>query len=227
MDNQLYINLHTHKLSNNENEFSIVSLFANEHRKISRNPNKKFSIGIHPWYINESLIKYEIDLIKTVAEKPEILAIGECGLDVAKVVPIDFQLEVFSNLQEIAASANKPLIIHCVRAYNELIAAKKKFKTTQSWIVHGFNTNYQTANQLIKNDFYISFGAALSKESVASIFKQMPIEKIFLETDDSDHSIESIYNIAAEIKNISLDLLKIQLIKNFDCCFKNVSLSQK
>ena len=60
-----------------------------------------------------------------------------------------------SNLVNNEVKNNKPVVIHCVKAYNELILLKKKLKPKVPWVVHGFNQNEQILNALLKNDFFI------------------------------------------------------------------------
>ncbi len=73
------------------------------------------------------------------------------------------QEEILEVQVRLAEELCKPLIIHCVKAYSELIAVRKRTKSSVAWIVHGYNNNERILRQLLDHGFYISVGAALSE----------------------------------------------------------------
>jgi TatD DNase family protein len=140
-------------------------------------------------------------------------AIGECGLD--SLVPIDqkVQEEVFLKQINISNEVKKPVIIHCVRKFYEVISFKKKAE--QPMIIHGFNKKQKIAEDLLANNFYLSFGkAVLYNLSLQNILKNTPLDKFFLETDNEDFKIEELYRKVSEIKEISLEDLNEQILEN-------------
>ena len=202
----MYYDLHTHKIpETSEDICAIVSITLNN---IQDYPS--YSIGIHPWCIKEENIQKILDLIEKYADFPNIKAIGECGLD--KLCKTDFELQKKAFLSQILISeqTNKPLIIHCVKAINEIIDFKKKTQAKQAWIIHGFRGKPEQAMQLINLGFYLSFGLNYNEESI----KRIPIEKLFLETDDSDCDIQTVYQQAAKTLGISEQNLIQQIEQN-------------
>lgn len=143
-----------------------------------------------------------------------MLAIGECGLDKVTTTPFDLQQQVFIQQIQWASQIQKPLIIHCVRAYDEVLQLLKAYQPGVPVIFHGFNKSVQLAQQVIHAAHYLSFGEALQKENIQKTFGELPIEKLFLETDDSDLSIKEIYQLAAKARSISEESLSLQLQKN-------------
>lgn len=212
-----FINIHSHLFHYEHQVCSIRNLFAHEPV-----PEKGFfSIGWHPWHLNDF---QSIDIFKKLKEKAafsQIVAIGETGLD--KAINIDWskQMDVFRFHVEIAIQQQKPLIIHCVRAYAELILFKKQFKTDIPWIIHGYRGNIQTTIQLLKHDFYFSFGDSLFEQNSKSVqsLLSLPINRLFIETDESNCSIKSIYKKAANLLDCSERDLVAQISKNFQTCF--------
>ena len=203
----LYIDIHTHQ---QKQAASIINCSGN----FSELPKSGFySAGIHPWYITAETERDWIELTETT-KQTNVLAIGECGLD--KVCKIDFALQQQYFIQQIqlANNINKPLIIHCVRAYNEVLQILQQFKVQVPVVFHGFNKNKTLAQQLIDKDYYLSFGKHLFTANVAETFKALPLTQVFLETDDSEVEIEDIYKAAASIKNIDIVELTKQLTKN-------------
>jgi TatD DNase family protein len=204
----LYIDIHTHK--QNLKTTSIVNWLNN----FSQLPaNGFYSVGIHPWYINTETEK-ELTELTTISQQTNVLAIGECGLD--KVCNVNFTLQQTYFLKQIqlANTLQKPLIIHCVRAFNEVVQVLEEQKVNVPVVFHGFNKKHLLAQSLIAKGYYLSFGKQLLTTSVAETFKFLPLEQVFLETDDSEIEIEELYKAAAAIKNTDVASLCKQLTKN-------------
>ena len=202
-----YINIHTHQLPQ-ENEVAIQNLYKNfEQVEL----NGFYSIGLHPWYITAHWEK-EFEQLNHYASHPHVKAIGECGLD--KVCQTDFQFQqgVFAQQIQLANEINKPLIIHCVKAYEEVLQQLKQ--ATVPVVFHGFNKSKELALQIINAGYYLSFGKALQQPHLQEVLKALPLETIFLETDDADVSIASIYELTAKVFSIDELSLSLQLYKN-------------
>jgi TatD DNase family protein len=175
-----------------------------------------YSLGLHPWHITELNFETAIKLLDNQAAKKTLCAVGETGIDRAIAIPIETQVQVFKAQHQIAEKYRLPLIIHCVRAWSDLAALHKQLNPQIPWIFHGFNGSLQTAQQLVKLGCYLSFGPALLHHTkVSEVFKQVPSNHLFLETDDSDEKIESIYQKAAELRHICTDELKDIVYTNF------------
>ena len=146
----LYIDIHTHK--QHSKTASIVNCLSN----FSQLPASGFySVGIHPWYINKETEKQFIELT-AISQQAKVLAIGECGLD--KVCKTDFALQqpYFIKQIQLAHTLHKPLIIHCVRAYNEVMQILAQQKVQVPVIFHGFNKkNNALAQELIAKGYYL------------------------------------------------------------------------
>jgi TatD DNase family protein len=210
-----FIDVHTHTFSSDTNVFSIVNTYPN-----SLNFSQTFSIGIHPWFINIDKIEEEILLLESKLQDKNCVALGECGLD--RLIDVDFELQkkVFNKQIQLSEKHKKPLIIHCVKAYQEIIEIKKEIQPNQKWILHGFNKNKQLAESFIKNGILLSFGAAIIKnKKLQEVFLETPISSILLETDDSKLEIQEIYQKASEIKNIHLKVLQAAIHQNFKRIF--------
>jgi TatD DNase family protein len=219
----LYINIHTHNPSEDSDLLEIRNLFHSQINILEKNPNHLFSIGIHPWYTSEVNLEKDISIIKKSAVSKNIIAIGECGIDKLKGAELSRQIEIFVAQVQLAEELHKPLIIHCVKAYHELVAIHQKIKPSVPWIIHDFNKNDQLAHQLIKMGIILSFGKSLNdkKPSILKLFSELPDESFFLETDEeSGNKLKQLYDYSAKIKNISLGALAAIIKSNFERCFK-------
>ena len=213
-----FINIHTHASSGNSDILEIVNQYPNSFdEKVDF-----FSIGIHPWYINEETWQQELKIIEEKLALKNCLALGECGLDKRRETPIEFQIEVFEAQLLLAQKNKMPVIIHCVAAFQELIALKQKLKITVPLVIHGFSKSGELADQLLKQGFYISFGKYLVKNpELESVFSSVPNNRFFLETDTIEEGIEQVYDLAAKYKKIDVVTLQQIVTKNFNTVFKN------
>ena len=220
-----FINLHTHKNSNNLVNIDIINQYPSE----IENSIQYYSTGIHPWKIIENNIDQELAIIESHLKLPNCIALGECGIDKRIETDLNLQIEVFEKQILLAIKYNKPIIIHCVAGFQEVIAIKTKLNVNVPMIIHGFSKNIQTTNQLLKAGLYLSFGKYLMQNlDLQQVFEQIPIDKIFLETDSSDYNIEEVYEKAAKYKNIDILKLKAQIQSNFDKVFvKKVNFAKK
>ena len=218
-----FIDIHTHSHLRSAETFTIRNFFG----KFSETHAKEFySLGLHPWYLKSESAEAELEELKHFAEQKNILAIGECGLD--KVCSTDWKLQLnyFRKQITLANQVKKPLIIHCVRAWEEVLDELKKMKAEVPVIFHGFNKSPELAQSVLKQNesYYLSFGKHLENENVANVFRQLPLEKVFLETDSSDLKIENIYEFAAKAVNESVEFISIQIERNFKKVFGQIEL---
>lgn len=214
-----YIDAHTHKPGGKE-IISVVNLFPEDKDQVL--PDRFYSIGIHPWYIPEKETGKILKVVDEMARKEEVVAIGECGLDKLAKAPMELQQFVFEKQIEIADKYNKPIIIHCVRSFNELVQVKIHTQSEVEWIVHGFNSNLHVADMLIRHEMYFSFGKALlnPKSNASQVLPQLEDEHYLLETDDGNGSIEEIYQSAGALVGLDLDTMKLSMLTNFINIFK-------
>jgi TatD DNase family protein len=212
-----YFNLHTHKFTNQDTVLELVNQYPQEF-----DPAISFySIGIHPWYIDEQRLESDLLIIESKLQEPNCLALGECGLDKRIEIPLELQQKVFEKQLLLAQKKNKPVVIHCVAAFQEVIATKKRLKITVPMIIHGFSKNKQVAKELIDNGFYISFGKYLLRNpELETVFEMIPNDRFFLETDTVEEGIEDVYALAANYKKWSMEVLKQQINSNFATVFK-------
>lgn len=211
-----FVDIHTHHHRSNA-----LSIFNAKNMEDVMVANSKVSVGIHPWYIDLKSVETSLIKLKSLVRNEKVVAIGECGLDRLTNVDMNLQKEILKKQMKLSLEVNKPLIVHCVRAFDEIIQMKLELNYTLPIIIHGYNNNAIIANRLLKNGFYLSFGKAIMNENsnASKIISTIPIEKLFLETDDSEISIEDIYNAAAKCINVEPELLKINIYKNYNRVF--------
>lgn len=178
--------------------------------------NGFYSVGFHPYNVGKVDAEETHNKVRLATENPRVFAIGEVGLDKSIEAPLDEQMRVFKRQVEIAELADLPVICHVVRAFNEMIEFMKVEKPVVPMIIHGYNGSKQMAADLVSAGFLLSFGEAIAKEhsKVVEALQKVPVENLFLETDEGDLDIREIYHFAAEVKGISVDHLRVQIFEN-------------
>ncbi|MBS1783705.1 MAG: TatD family hydrolase [Bacteroidetes bacterium] len=178
-----------------------------------------FSFGIHPWHVSTETLTDQIANLRKLAFENKVLAIGECGLDRACNTDWSLQLKAFQLQIALSNEVKKPLIIHAVRAHQEVLQLLRKYHHQQPIIFHG--VNHKGIETLWQAGHFVSFGKALLHENspAQKAFSQIPDDSYFLETDDADISIESVYLMAAKLRCQSLEKVKTTIEKNFFSIF--------
>jgi len=213
----MFYNLHTHRFNNNSEITELVNQYPWEF--VAGIP--QYSIGIHPWYIVENRLESDLQFMEQKLQLPECWALGECGLDKRIDIPMTLQTEVFEKQIALAEKYQKPLVLHLVAAYQELIAIHKKRPIKVPVILHGFSKNGQTAKSLLDCGFYLSFGKYLLRNpELAAVFQSVPNDRFFLETDTLEETVMDVYDKASQIKALSLTELKKQVASNWSKVFK-------
>ena len=197
----MFVDIHTH--IDNQSVIRIVN--DNFEEKILKTE------GIHPWEV--SACDNEVPRIRLEMTA----AIGEVGIDKVHKETFGKQIEVFEEMIRLSESYRKPMIVHCVRAYSEIIEIRKKTRATMPWVIHGFNSSVETMRQLLKHNMYISLGEILyrNENQAVEILKNIPIERLFLETDVSGRDIKDVYEKAAALSGLDLDFLCKKIFENY------------
>ena len=213
-----YIDIHTHPFIKETDTITVQNIYPGEDFAAFEGRNF-YSVGLHPWHIkSRDQNNAELIMLEEAAEFNHVIFIGECGLDKKSETDFEEQKRVFEAQAFIAEEYKKPLIIHCVKAFNEVLELNIKIHPKMPWIMHGYNGNIQITQQLEKRGIMFSFGENLfiSDSKAVESFKYLPVEKIFFETDEFDGEVEKIYLQGARLKNISVEILKQSVWRNFN-----------
>lgn len=205
------LDIHTHIQPHADSKYAVIEncyphLF---------NPIKQhyYSVGIHPWLIED--YPFHIDDLYNIANHPQVLAIGEAGLDKFSKTSMEKQENVFVNQIKLSEELNKPLIIHGVRAEQELFRLKKDIKPKQPWILHGYRGGKEQAARYIQHGFYLSLGVHFNKECLTAI----PLDSLFLETDEEKIDINELYRELAFLYSISVTNFTLKIKENIALVF--------
>jgi len=236
----MYVDIHTHQASDNQSIIKIIDDFSERVLK---------TWGIHPWevtgaqycYFDWSEAEWRDLLYKKAFDDGGFLdsdplhsvplemtaAIGEVGLDKVHKDTFEKQIEVFAEMIRLSETYRKPMIIHCVRAYSEIIEFRKKTMAStvsaikMPWIIHGFSSSVETAQQLLRHGMYISLGEILyrNENKAVKLLKHIPSDRLFLETDISGRDIRDVYIKASTLIGCEVVFLCRQIFDNFNKIF--------
>ena len=211
-----YIDIHTHGSVPMPGIFSVETLLAHENRKPEETTGMTFTAGIHPWHLSEDNQEEQLKFVREVAGDKNLIAIGEAGFDRLRGPSFGLQRKIFEDQVRLAEGCNKPVVIHCVKAWDELLAAHKKLRPRLPWLVHGFRGRKELADQLIARGMYLSFWFDfVVRQESEDLLNHLPVERIFLETDGADILISDIYSKAGSHLNLPVDILKGNIFSNF------------
>ena len=171
------------------------------------------AVGIHPWHA----LGAEVESLEAQAAHAE--AIGEIGLDFACGVPREAQKAVFEAQLQLAERLDKAVVLHCVRAFEEVMRMLEKH-TLRAVIFHGFIGSVEQAQRAVAQGYYLSFGerTARSPKSIAAL-RVVPLSQLFVESDESLTPIAEIYEQIATLRGIPASTLAKATRANFERLF--------
>ena len=210
-----FLDIHTHQEGEQSGVRSILSLSLTGDQAIALSENQDISVGLHPWFATLQYLDRDFFRLSEIARSQQVKLIGECGLDRLKGESLENQLVILKKQLCLAAEINKPVILHCVKCFDELMAVKKEMNLDIPYILHGFNKHEKLGRQLLNKGFFLSFGKAILNADSGAAAMLKEIDVFFLETDDADCNIAEIYEAAANLKNCSVNELKALIFANW------------
>ena len=154
------------------------------------------SVGLHPWDVAADWPDRVAQLRKD-AELPNVWAIGECGLDALRGPDMPMQTAAFLAQAEVAETVGKPVLIHCVRSFSQLLQLHRQSRPRQPWIVHGFRGKPALAQQIMAKGMLLSFGHVFNEETLCLVATSS--HPFFLETDCAEGGLQSVYRHVTDV----------------------------
>lgn len=171
-------------------------------------PGGWYSVGIHPWEVTEEEPDWE--RLRSLLQHPQVVALGEAGLDKLAAAPLARQAAVLEQQARMADAAGKPLVLHVVRAADELLRLQRLLRPAVPWLIHGFRGKPEAARMYLRHGFCLSFGARYHPDAL----KLVPDDLLLLETDESSLPIELLLRQAADVRGVTAEALRAALQAN-------------
>lgn len=173
-------------------------------RDIALTDDRFYSVGIHPWNAG-CYTSHDVARLRRLASCQQVVAVGETGLDSVHVAyewmprgkameivqaepDLGKQMELLQLHIELSESLRKPLLLHIVKRYPDIMRLRIRLKPTQPWIIHGYRGKPGLTKDLLKLGFYLSYGEKFNEASVLVT----PPERMLAETDESDVPFDEI-----------------------------------
>ena len=207
-----YIDLHTHQQHPVDDAIIVYNRLLHEVTDI---PDLPFSAGLHPWYADQLSLEVLSMTLDQNASSPNLIAFGETGLDKVCSIPLQIQLDVFELHLKKAVERRYPVILHCVKAWDELIEISSNYQTIK--ILHGYNGSIELTKRLLQQEFLFSIGQGIliPTSKIHSAIQLIPCNSIFCETDNSAISIETIYQGVCTALQMKDGDLRSKIFENF------------
>ncbi|MDR2709297.1 MAG: TatD family hydrolase [Elusimicrobiota bacterium] len=207
----------------------------NKSLALAKYPEIYSAFGIHPHEAKTAAPADFIELEKLLAH-PKCVAVGEAGLDYYyNHSPSAIQKEIFIKHIDLALRFNKPLIIHCRDAYDDMFEILAQFKTLPPAVMHSFDGNAKQAQTLIDMGFYIGVCSVITFKN-ADDFRQtltnLDCSKLLLETDcpyrapvpfrgkrSEPAFVKEVAKVLAKIKNMDVNEIENITTKNAKTLF--------
>lgn len=200
-----YLDFHTHSMrhASDEDVMEIVSIHLGKERE-----RLYYTIGLHPWWAEHPIDASQQEALFNALNSPNCLAMGEMGLDNLKGPSMTTQMDILRSQLTLAEATGKPVIIHCVRAFDQLIKIKKDFPGIKKWCIHGYGRHAILGKQLIDQGFYLSIMPSVKPQRYGELFQALPNNRLFLETDSMPEvHIKQVYLQVSEVTGIDLSEL--------------------
>ncbi len=196
------------------------------------------AVGLHPLSVKDNVDKKELEsFLLKAGKKKKVVAIGETGLDLFKGKENrELQLEYFHLHADVARRLGKPLMIHSREADDEFMYLLEEYDFPHGGILHCFTGSEELALKAVSKGFFISFSGIVTfpkAENVREVLKCVPVERVLTETDapflaprshrgkrNEPGFVVEVAEMVAEVKGISIDDVKRNMLHNFHQAFK-------
>jgi TatD DNase family protein len=236
---------HTDMLVQDAKESEVVALVTNAMdyatsiealRLKQKNPELiHVALGIHPWNVNvlkEGELDQTLQLIEEQHKKHNVIAIGEIGLDCKYVW--NQQILVFDKMLRQAEKLELPVIIHS-RGTTEFIVEMLPSYNLKRVLLHWFSHPMPALAKAIESGYYITEGPpTVYSTGIREVVSNTPLANLLTETDGpvlfrktpfngqmtKPSFIREVVHAIADVKNVSVEIVADQIIKNFEAFFK-------
>ena len=193
----MIVDFHTHRHA--PATMGLVSIESVDPRQFDPQPGRLYSVGLHPWHTLEPHVEASLQLLARLAAHPQVVAIGETGLDPNRGAALDEQQRIMQRHIAIAEQAGKPLVLHMVRTSQLLLKAMKQSRPSVPWVLHGFRSRPTVEQPLVDAGFYFSIGPRFNAQSLQLI----PPARLLIETDDSPVPIAQVAALVAQATGLT------------------------
>lgn len=200
------VDFHTHRLD------ATAALISVDPRHFDPQPGLCYSVGFHPWHEVDQLTDHDFALLERCARHPQVLAIGETGMDRLRGADLDIQEQVFVRHLHLARETGKPVVVHCVRAVQDILHARHRSALDDLTLcIHAMRGNEHVARTWLEAGCYLSYGPHFNSTALLAT----PLDRLLIETDDAtDLTIDAVAASIAQVLALPIEELLTQVTAN-------------
>lgn len=150
------------------------------------------SFGLHPWFVNKRSSEW-LSRLRSLLEDVPNAAVGETGLDKStrgKAVDMETQVEVLRQQLQLAKDLQRPVAVHCVKAFGPLEQLVKEMGPFPAGLIlHSYAGSAEMVNMFADKGAYFSFSGlitGISSSKARNVLQAVPDDRLLLETDCPD-----------------------------------------
>lgn len=173
---------------------------------------QSYSVGIHPWDTAGEIPENVWEQLEKLAKLPEVVAIGEAGVDLNKSGgPLFRQMQVLKRHIMLSEELHKPLVLHNVKASDIIVGIKRDLQPKQNWLIHGFRGKPEVSHMLRRPGIYFSFGSKFNADTL----QEMPEDLILAESDESESDIKEIIEKISHVRGKDMTGIIVENTRRF------------
>lgn len=156
---------------------------------LGERPDTSICLGLHPYFVDEHQTSDINALDHLLSEHPEVVAVGECGIDGRFSDTLDVQWHYFDAQLRLAKLYALPVVVHCVHANDKVAKRLRQYALPKAGLIHAFSGSFEQATRFLDLGFKLGFGGAVTYERAKRLrrtIKALPDDAFVLETDSPD-----------------------------------------
>lgn len=221
------VDAHVHGSVDRSRVLALRCLPLQEAAREVRSDSGPVCSGLHPWDVTLDSWENDLAMLDQLLEAGKIQAVGEAGLDRSRGPDPALQRRAFVAQILLSERHKLPLVVHSVRAGSDLLELATAMRPRRPWILHDWNGPPEQALALIaKSDSVYSFGANLMRGAPGARDSavRVPLERVLIETDDSQWDILEIERTLAAIRGMAPEDLRAALHRTWARLFGDSGL---
>ena len=194
------------------------------------------SVGVHPNHVEGR--EADVDELVSIARSPNIIAIGETGLDYFRSEgDVEWQRERFRTHIRAAKKSGKPIIIHTRDAKQDTLEIMREENAHEvGGVMHCFTEDWEMAREAMDLNFYISFSGIVTFKSATElqdVARKVPADRMLVETDspylapvpyrgkqNEPAYVRNVAEFIATLRNESVEQIAQNTTQNFQNLFR-------
>lgn len=163
-------------------------------------------LGLHPYFVDQHQESDVDALDHELSQHPELMALGECGIDARFTDTLDTQWHYFDAQLKLAKQHTLPVVVHCVHANDKVVKRLRQLQVPKTGLIHAFSGSIEQANAFLDLGFKLGLGGAVTYERAQRLrrtVESLPDDAFVLETDSPDMPLSGYQGKRNEPKRVA------------------------